>query len=306
MVVFGLLFDLCECEECEADSIGNIRGDDYKHHVKCISEDQKYGGKGYEAKTAKGDVKQQEWIQKIHEAIQKTKINPKVRDVLEQMYAYDNIPRKKIKFQNWMSNSLKIHNSTLQDQVWDVFSEATKKGQSEMEEKLQDSTGSQPAKSQAVPTPLGEDVMETEEPAKKKHKRERKEERQKLKKTKKSKVQSQQESFKKPKNKKLKREESESDCEIVHQPTDSAVNEENEEEPQGKFSWKGTIKAVLKQAPDNEISIKKLRKKVVAQYYAVVGDHHQKSEQDVWALFNKKVNSNPKFRVLKEKVKLVK
>lgn len=30
----------------------------------------------------------------------------------------------------------------------------------------------------------------------------------------------------------------------------------------GKFNWKGTIKAVLKQAPDNEISIKKLKKKV--------------------------------------------
>lgn len=30
----------------------------------------------------------------------------------------------------------------------------------------------------------------------------------------------------------------------------------------GKFNWKGTIRAVLKQAPDNELSIKKLRKKV--------------------------------------------
>jgi len=30
----------------------------------------------------------------------------------------------------------------------------------------------------------------------------------------------------------------------------------------GKFNWKGTIKAVLKQAPDNEVAIKKLRKKV--------------------------------------------
>lgn len=39
------------------------RGDDYKNHVKCISEDQKYGGKGYEAKSNKGDVKQQQWIQ---------------------------------------------------------------------------------------------------------------------------------------------------------------------------------------------------------------------------------------------------
>lgn len=39
------------------------RGDDYKNHVKCVSEDQKYGGKGYEGKTHKGDVKQQAWLQ---------------------------------------------------------------------------------------------------------------------------------------------------------------------------------------------------------------------------------------------------
>lgn len=39
------------------------RGDDYKSHVKCISEGQKYGGKDYEAKTHKGDAKQQAWIQ---------------------------------------------------------------------------------------------------------------------------------------------------------------------------------------------------------------------------------------------------
>lgn len=39
------------------------RGDDYKNHLKCISEDQKYGGKNYEAKANKGDVKQQQWVQ---------------------------------------------------------------------------------------------------------------------------------------------------------------------------------------------------------------------------------------------------
>lgn len=41
------------------------RGDDYKNHIRCISEDQKYGGKGYEAKANKGDVKQQLWLQVI-------------------------------------------------------------------------------------------------------------------------------------------------------------------------------------------------------------------------------------------------
>ena len=39
------------------------RGNDYKSHNKCISEDQKYGGKGFEAKANKGDVKQQQWTQ---------------------------------------------------------------------------------------------------------------------------------------------------------------------------------------------------------------------------------------------------
>lgn len=56
---------------CNAISLYVLsRGDDYKDHNKCISEDQKYGGKSYEAKANKGDVKQQQWIQvKCREAI---------------------------------------------------------------------------------------------------------------------------------------------------------------------------------------------------------------------------------------------
>ena len=40
----------------------------------------------------------------------------------------------------------------------------------------------------------------------------------------------------------------------------------------GKFNWKGTIKAVLKQAPDNEISVKKLKKKVQQIRHGIVGE----------------------------------
>lgn len=39
------------------------RGDDYKNHIRCISEDQKYGGRDFQAKANKGDEKQQQWIQ---------------------------------------------------------------------------------------------------------------------------------------------------------------------------------------------------------------------------------------------------
>ncbi|XP_054855332.1 cell growth-regulating nucleolar protein [Eublepharis macularius] len=350
----------CECLSC-MDCGKDFWGDDYKSHVKCVSEDQKYGGKAYEAKTHKGDVKQQEWIQKIHEAIEKTNINPKVRDILQQMYAFDNIPRKKGKFQNWMNNSLKIHNTVLQDQVWDIFSEATKKEPSEKQGKPQDRALNECEKSEVTPKLSKEDVAKTEVAAKKKSKREQKEERKNVKKEKKElRLQSQQASLQPLKAKKSKKEKCENEDEKVFQSDcvkgtkkkrraadvlESQVNgyglhseepagtkpnakrrkcgpseeescveikrmncpvtEENEDEHQGKFSWKGTIKAVLRQAPDNEISLKKLRKKVLAQYYAVASDHH-KSEEEILALFNKKVNSNPKFKVLKEKVKLLK
>lgn len=81
--------------------------------------------------------------------------------------------------------------------------------------------------------------------------------------------------------------------------------EDHEAPSKGKFNWKGTIKAVLKQAPDNEISVKKLKKKVIAQYHAVMSDHHT-SEEELLAIFNKKISRNPTFKVLKDKVKLLK
>ncbi|EMP32861.1 Cell growth-regulating nucleolar protein [Chelonia mydas] len=184
-------------------------GDDYKSHVKCISEDQKYGGKGYEAKTNKGDVKQQEWIQKIHEVLKKPNISPKVRNILEQMHTYDNIPRKKVKFQNWMVNSLNVDNSALQDQVWEIFSEATSNGPSKKElEKPLQKVGSQPVKSEVNPLSAEKNEMTADKLEKKKSKRERKEERQKNKKTEKKevKVESQRENSENKKGKKPKKE----------------------------------------------------------------------------------------------------
>uniref|UniRef100_A0A8D0GRL4 Ly1 antibody reactive n=1 Tax=Sphenodon punctatus TaxID=8508 RepID=A0A8D0GRL4_SPHPU len=325
----------CQCLSC-MDCGKDFWGDDYKDHVRCISEDQKYGGKSYEGKTNKGDVKQQEWIQKIHKVINKTNINPNVRDILEKIEGYDNIPRKRVKFQ-----------------------EPSKKEQ-------EDKVGNQPTKSEVQPTLREEKETTVEKSERKKNKRERKEERQKNKKEKKAlRLTTQQENSKMKKNKKSKKEKEEAEDEDIleninaerkkkkkkHKKMNAAqlgVNgtghhseegererntrkrkrledelsitqkkmkgleasavmepEKSEDIHKGKFNWKGTIKAVLKQAPDNEISIKKLRKKVLSQYYAVADEHH-KSEEDLLVLFNKKVRSNPRFRVLKEKVKLLK
>lgn len=45
---------------------------------------------------------------------------------------------------------------------------------------------------------------------------------------------------------------------------------------------------------------------VLAAYYSFSGDGNFKTEEEVLALFNKKINNNPKFKVLKERVRLVK
>ncbi|NXT08515.1 LYAR protein, partial [Prunella fulvescens] len=362
----------CQCLSC-MDCGKDFWGDDYKEHVKCVSEDQKYGGKGFEAKASKGDAKQQEWIQKIHEIMKKPNISPKVRNILEQMRVFDNIPRKKVKFQNWIKNSLRINDSNLQDQVWDVFSEATKNvsltGEQDKPQKKEEQQSLKTEENKKAE----ENGITDAKTERKKSKRERKEERQKNKKKEKKDLKLEnQEEVKKSKKSKKGKESVEDEFEIngngnhseteegtnvkkrkhkhvegIHHTTyihvcfeeafsqfQSSINylkephtktkkmktesisedmetenindnEENVGTDKGKFNWKGTIKAVLKQAPDNEISIKKLRKKVIAQYYAIAGEHHR-TEEEILVIFNKKVNNNPKFKVLKDKVKLVK
>ncbi|KAJ1214106.1 hypothetical protein NDU88_001733 [Pleurodeles waltl] len=350
------------CIDCGKD----FWGDDFKLHLKCISEDQKYGGKGFEAKANKGEVKQLQWIEKVHELMKKSNISPKLRDILNQMSTYDNIPRKRTKFQNWMKNSLKIYDQATQEKVWEIFSEANSSNNVNPQEQ-------QPTKIEPPPVELNE---ETSEGPEKKSKRERKEERQKNNKKEKKELKGDilqdNVQIKKDKrrrheieetveeeepqevtecnrkeNKKKKRKhgkESSLNVEVtenghnietteykktkdnlkkrIHctsegEPHNKLKKNENGLSPEVeendvadestvkvKFNWKGTIKALLKEAPENEMSIKKLRKKVLAEYYSVVTEHH-KSEDDILVTFKKKINCNPKFRILKEKVKLV-
>ncbi|XP_076992499.1 cell growth-regulating nucleolar protein [Tamandua tetradactyla] len=368
----------CECLSC-IDCGKDFWGDDYKNHVKCISEDQKYGGKGYEGKTHKGDVKQQAWIQKITELIQRPNVSPKVRELLEQIGGYDNIPRKKAKFQNWMKNSLKVHNESILDQVWNIFSEASSSEPVNREQDKQPlNPVAKPCAELAATVPASKADETTKEQAEvKKNKRERKEERQKNRKKEKKelKLANLQENTRSQKakkhkkgpvaglqaegeetlkangsaKKKGKKRSKEASAEAVGMAGDGDGGREedpNEEETElgagkrkrkhseaeadskmkkmkfpghseggetedheapvkGKFNWKGTIRAVLKQAPDNEIAIKKLRKKVLAQYYTVTNEHH-KSEEELLAIFNKKISKNPTFKLLKDKVKLLK
>ncbi|XP_076843932.1 cell growth-regulating nucleolar protein isoform X2 [Brachyhypopomus gauderio] len=303
------------CIDCGKDFLG----EDYKNHVRCVSEDQKYGGKAHEAKANKGDVKQQQWIQRIQEATNKPGIEPKLKEVLSQVSSYQNIPRKKAKFQ---------------DQVWEIFSANINSQQPETKPEPEKNKASYPLPPPRPPQTLQQE-LEEETSQKKKNKRERKEERQK-KNTKKPKVYSSKEdenekgrngeidSDKRQKKKRKKEvEENGEDRQhveekLTNQPKklkreecEGGTNmEEDEDEEEGssskgKFNWRGTMKAILRQVPDEGLALKRLRKKVLAAYYSFHEDGNYKSEEELYSMFNKKLNC-PRFKILKDKVRLVK
>uniref|UniRef100_A0A3P8RSJ3 Cell growth-regulating nucleolar protein n=1 Tax=Amphiprion percula TaxID=161767 RepID=A0A3P8RSJ3_AMPPE len=292
------------CIDCGKDFWGN----DYRNHNKCISEDQKYGGKGYEAKANKGDVKQQQWIQRINEAMNKPGVSAKLRDVLRQVSTYDNVPRKKAKFQNWMRNSLKIANTNLHDEVWEILAaadsapEATQQAQACKQTEARDKVDTNTTEKQNGHP----DVV-----TKKLNKRERKEARRQKngKATKGAEAAAAQEpegdQAGKKEKKGRKRKANYEHAGDGEQYGHDAESETSFKKTRSKFNWKGNIKAVLRKSPDQELSVKKLRKKVLTAYYSYTGDRNFKTETEVFAIFNKKINNNPKFRILKDRVRLV-
>ncbi|CAL1528729.1 unnamed protein product [Lymnaea stagnalis] len=123
------------CVDCGKDFWGN----DYQTHTKCMSENEKYCGKGYVPKVNKGEVKQEQWIEKVQNAIEKSATNPRLKDLLERLKDYPNIPRKKQKFENFLKNSLRIMNHALISQVWETLMAAAGQNE-ESKQKQQDSS----------------------------------------------------------------------------------------------------------------------------------------------------------------------
>lgn len=68
-----------------------------------------------------------------------------------------------------------------------------------------------------------------------------------------------------------------------------------------KFDWDKIIIELLTSLPDKEMAVKKLRKKVVGEYFAQGGTE---SSEDAVIKFNKKIEKIPGVVVLKERAKL--
>ena len=98
----------------------------YESHIKCISEDQKYGGANYVAKVNKGEVKQDAWVQQVRAAI-KSVNDPNLKNLLRSVQNHSNIPRKEAKFVNFLQNSLRVRDLNLCQLAWQAIKDETDK-----------------------------------------------------------------------------------------------------------------------------------------------------------------------------------
>ncbi|XP_066927221.1 cell growth-regulating nucleolar protein-like isoform X1 [Clytia hemisphaerica] len=273
------------CIDCGVD----FPGDAYVSHTSCISEAEKYQGHLYQPKDKenKGESKQKQWIQQLQGASSSVK-DPKLRSLLEKLSEYSNIPRKRKKFENFCKNSVKVYDTKTLDALWDAFNEGsntktpatngnTQNGHSNTTDvNTNGTTNNNKADS--------EDENKVTESKKKKKKRKLEEDEEK--------------DQDKQKNKKKKKKIA--DQEEIEE-VQGEEKDENDNQHKGKFHWHKAIKTALKESDDHELPLKKLRKKVIAAYEAHGTDHRASNLQECRTLFEKKLNTYPKAKIIKDK-----
>ncbi|OWZ20695.1 hypothetical protein PHMEG_0004871 [Phytophthora megakarya] len=121
------------CRNCWAVSCVDcsvvFEGNDYAGHTSCISEAEKYEkslfqGDKNKSKTGKKQTPQERWMDAVQSAT--CPEDRKVQDVLTRIAGYDNVPRKKNKFVNFVTNSLALRDTTLVEKAWTIYETAFK------------------------------------------------------------------------------------------------------------------------------------------------------------------------------------
>nr|CAD7404899.1 unnamed protein product [Timema poppensis] len=80
------------------------------------------------------------------------------------------------------------------------------------------------------------------------------------------------------------------------------VQSESSEGKGGKFNWEDTIVKVLRSSKDKSLLVKRLKKRVLAEFSATNGGTHSK---DALVKFNKKITKIPSVKVIKDVAKLM-
>jgi len=116
-----------QCRSCTAlscmDCNKDFWGEEYKSHVKCVSEQERYGGK---VTVNKGEKKQEQWIEQIQQAVSRGGLSPKISSIIQRLLSFDNIPRKQSKFKNFLRTSVNVRDEGLAEEIWKTLETCTK------------------------------------------------------------------------------------------------------------------------------------------------------------------------------------
>ncbi|XP_043267476.1 cell growth-regulating nucleolar protein isoform X2 [Venturia canescens] len=247
------------CVDCHKD----FYGQEYVSHTKCITESERYGGQDYVPKPGqnKGERKQQEWINIVKNVIETAKnLTMEERNILNILSRHENIPRKKAKFLNFIRSVMGNRiNMPVIDGIWARMETAFKgaveankpQGQStnvgNHENNIAENQNNENiSREKGLPTENGTEIPEVVEKKKKTKKRD-------LTETEVTPVEE-------PPKKKRKKKSSE---EVVEGTTVMSMDQNDNQETL-KFDWKAAILEII--GSNQEISLKKLRKKVCNRY----------------------------------------
>lgn len=270
------------CMDCSKD----FYGEDYKSHVKCISEEEKYSAKGWAPKAGqnKNERKQNEWIEMVQNLVNNLgNTDPELSEALQKISQHDNIPRKKPKYMNFVKSILGQRvNPRIVEHTWNLISNALeekKKAQSQ-------STGQSNQKNQ-------DEVTEESSGTKRKKDEEN--------------VEPANGSKTKRKKGEVTESASAGKSADVSDVCDQTIEDNNAEGRQSaKVKWCTIGKTILRSQDDQELALKKFQKKIIAEYLNRTSSQNNDTSVEVlWAKCLKKLSKNSKFKIHKERIKLV-
>lgn len=306
------------CVDCFKD----FRGEEYIAHTKCVTEAERYGGKNYVPKPGanKGERKQQEWINLVNNMLNsETSLTSAERNFLNFLSKYDNIPRKKAKFLNFVQNIMGHKTSqALVDSVWDKMQTAYKNN-------MQDTTAKQEngkiiekvddkkfedahQENNVVENQNNENIYKENQVDGQQNKsnglhdsdnnstsiKKKKSKKRKLSET----VPEQAEEPISKKTKNILTQESDKNTNTL--PSESPVAQCDNVIENSTFDWKKTILDIVKSK--EEISLKKLQKKVTSRYMKFYSD--TVTQEKAFSKFNKKLKKVSEVVISDEKVRL--
>ncbi|XP_005181245.1 uncharacterized protein C16C10.8 [Musca domestica] len=260
------------CMDCQKD----FHAEEYVAHTKCITELEKYSGKNFVPRESlnSGQKKQESWMDIVRSILnsQEYDLSTQTRNIFQRLQNYDNVPRKKAKFQNFVANCLRVP-AKQAEPVWSVLEKELENMKKAKQEEMAAAKKAQEEAKKA---------KEAAQPQQNGNKRKAEEET--------NGVDSVE------KNKKKKKSESSEQVEEVAENGNAETIEESEE-----FQWSTVLEKLVAKNAEG-IALEKLKKKLLKKYKSKLAleELSEKQQKKFDKKFSKTLKKCPAIQVENE------